>query len=353
MSELRPITVLLTSSGCPGASTCIRYLQGIKERRVRVVGVDANEESIGRFLADDFRKVPLATDPTYSDALLAYAIEQDVDCIHISSSYEIEILSANRKKFEDKGIAVLASSIEALNVANNKRLLYELFRDDPNVKVPLFTVVNTLEEFISATKTMGYPEKKLCFKPPYSKGSRGFRYLASNISRADLLMNYKPDSKIITLEEMVDIFENEDEFPELLLMEAVEGEEIDSMVLALEGDPLIITHKTREQERGGVIVSGGHCQRLEIDRSIKAILSKIPLTYNFGIQFKGGALMEINPRLSTFIYTESWVEPYFAVKLALGEYSPEDLSALQSQLPMNLRMIRYFDQCFFAPQDLA
>lgn len=50
---------------------------------------------------------------------------------------------------------------------------------------------------------------------------------------------------------MVDIFEKEKEFPELLLMETVQGEEIDSMVVARNGDPLLITHKTREQERGG------------------------------------------------------------------------------------------------------
>ncbi|MEO5377974.1 MAG: ATP-grasp domain-containing protein [Magnetococcus sp. DMHC-6] len=347
MRELRPITILVTAVGCPGASTLLRYLANITERSIRLVGVDASRESFGRFFVSMFQQVPLANDPSYIEVLLAFAVEQNVDCILIPSSYEVEVISAKREQFEAHGIKVLVSSPEALKKANNKRLLYELFREDPLVKVPQFRVVATLDDFVKGCQEMGYPEQKLCFKPPFSKGSRGFRYLASGISRADLLLNYKPDSKIITLDEMVDIFSKEERFPELLLMETAQGEEIDSMVLAFEGDPLIITHKTREQERGGVITLGGHCQRPEIDHIIQAILAKIPLSYNVGIQFKGGVLMEINPRLSTFLYTDTWNEPYFAVKMALGEYTPEQVRMLREKVPANLRMIRYFDQHFF------
>jgi len=347
MNGLKPITVLMTAAGCPGASTCIRYLKGIEERQVRVVGVDAAKECIGRFLADDFRQVPMAVEPDYIDELFEYAVEQEVDCVLIPSSYEVEVIAAHRERFEHAGIKVLASSSESLKLANNKRLLYETFCDDDIVDVPEFQVVHSLDEFAAACKEMGYPDRELCFKPPFSKGSRGFRYLTATISRADLLLNYKPDSKIITLNEMVDTFEKEDEFPELLLMEAVSGEEIDSMVLADAGDPLLITHKTRELERGGVITLGGHCARPVLDIKIAAILKKVKLSYNIGIQFKGGYLMEINPRLSTFLYTHSWVEPYFAVKFALGELNADKVRAMQAKVPMTLRMVRYFDQCFF------
>jgi len=347
MSKLNPITILMTAAGCPGASTCIRYLKGIEERQVRVVGVDAEKECIGRFFADDFAQVPLASDSGYIDALLEYAVRQEANCILIPSSYEVEVIAAEREKFERAGIKVLASSTEALRLANNKRFLYETFQDDAVVDVPEFRVVSTLDAFVAGCREMGYPERALCFKPPFSKGSRGFRFLADNVSRADLLMNYKPDSKIISLDEMIDIFKKEDSFPELLLMETVSGEEIDSMILAENGDPLLITHKTREKERGGVITLGGHCEDFELDRKITAILAKIPLSYNIGIQFKGGDLIEINPRLSTFMYAQDWVEPYFAVKLALGEFTREDVRALQAKVPMDVRMVRYFDQYFF------
>jgi len=347
MNRLKPITILMTAVGCPGASTCIRYLKGIQERSVRVVGVDAEKECIGRFLTDDFRQVPLAKEPDYIEELFNYAIQQEADCILIPSSYEVEVIAAHREKFEQAGIKVLASSTDALRLANNKRFLYEIFKKDDIVEIPDFRVVSTLDEFVEGCKEMGYPKRPLCFKPPYSKGGRGFRFLATDISRADLLLNYKPDSKIISLEEIIDIFEKEDYFPELLLMETVSGEEIDSMVLADKGEPLLITHKTREKERGGVITLGGHCLRPELDKKITRILEKVPLSYNVGIQFKGGFLIEINPRLSTFLYTTEWVEPYFAVKFALGEFSADDVRGLQRKVPINLRMVRYFDQYFF------
>lgn len=347
MELLKPITVLVTAAGCPGASTCIRYLKTVRERDVRVIGIDASSECVGRFLCDDFLQVPAAKHPDYITTVLDYCLEQKVDCILVSSSYEIEELARNSRHFSDKGISLLASSADSLKMANNKQFLYETCRDIPGIKVPEFTVVNTLEQFVDACAIMGYPDRNLCFKPPFSKGSRGFRYLNEKISRADLLLNFKPDNKIITMDEMKSIFENESQFPDLLIMETVEGEEIDSMVLALDGDALLITHKTREKERGGVITLGGHCERPELDTAIQSILEAIPLSYNVGIQFKGGYLMEINPRLSTFLYTEDWVEPYFAIKLALGEFSPEDVRSLQSKVPHQLRMVRYFDQLFW------
>ncbi len=348
MSDLQPITLLLTAAGCPGASTCIRYLRGIRERTVRVVGVDAQDESIGRFLCDGFEQIPMASSPDYVPALLEAAIKHRVDCVLMVSSAEVEIVAPEVHRFEEHGIRVLVSSPESLAVANNKLRLYEMFHDHPLVAVPEFRLVTSLDAFIDGCEAMGYPERNLCFKPPYAKGSRGFRYLSSGVSRSDLLMNYKPDSKIISQEEMIEIFKDEPDFPELILMEAVEGEEIDTMCLALNGDPLLITHKTREAERGGVITKGGHVQRPDIEVAVRAILEQVPLSYNIGIQFKGGKLMEINPRLSTFLYTSDWVEPYFAVKLALGEFSPDDVRSLQRRVPQDLRMIRYFDQQFFS-----
>jgi hypothetical protein len=165
-------------------------------------------------------------------------------------------------------------------------------------------------------------------------------------------MNHKPDNKIISLDEMVDIFTGRADFPELIVMECVEGEEIDTMVLAMNHEPLLITHKTRETERGGVITRGGHCERPALTEAVRAICKDIDLRYNVGIQFKGGRLIEINPRLSTFLYTQEWVEPYFSVKLALGEWTANDVMNKQNEVPSNLRMIRYFDQTFYPSEAL-
>ncbi len=344
---LNPITIVLTAAGCPGASTCIRRLRGIRERTVRVIGADADPEAVGRFLADGFERIPNADEPGYIDALVSLCERSGADCLIPASSYETNVVAAHTGRFEAAGVKVLVSPLEALEVANDKFRLYDALRDAPGVRVPEFRLVRSLDEFMAGYEALGGRERRLCFKPPYSKGSRGFRYLDDTTSRRDLLMNRKPDSKFMSLAEFREIFADEPDFPELLLMEVLEGEEIDSMVIGMDGEALLVTHKTREKERGGVITQGEHVDRPEITRSIEQIVSRIPLRYNFGIQFIGGALLEINPRLSTFLYTDEWVEPYFAVKLALGEYSKDDIRALQAEVPMGLRMRRYFDQCFF------
>ncbi len=347
MTILKPINVLLTAAGCPGASTCIRYLKSIAERQVRVIGVDAEKESIGQFLADGFYQIPSAEDNAYIDSLLTVCDQENIDCLVVSSSFEIEVIAKAKTLFEEQGIKVLASEPAALAIANNKQAIYEAFQDSAIVKIPEFRVVSSLEMFIEACQAMGYPNRELCFKPPQSKGSRGFRILTETISRRELLLNYKPESKYISLQEFTEIFNKEEEFPTLVIMEVLEGEEIDSMVIADAGEPLLITHKTREKARGGVITNGGHCERPELDKVIREILQHVKLSYNVGFQFIDGYLLEINPRLSSFIYTRDWVEPYFAIKLALGEFNHADIKKLQQHVPLELRMLRYFDQVFY------
>ena len=85
---LNPITVVLTAAGCPGASTCINHLRGIRERTVRVIGADADPEAVGRFLADGFHRIPTADEPGYIDAMVEIC-ERYVDRSVLARSREV------------------------------------------------------------------------------------------------------------------------------------------------------------------------------------------------------------------------------------------------------------------------
>jgi hypothetical protein len=71
------------------------------------------------------------------------------------------------------------------------------------------------------------------------------------------------------------------------------------------------------------------------------------MNHFISVQFKGGKLMEINPRVSTIVYTPLINPPALAVGLALGTTDPAELRALRSQVPIGRRAIRYFDQVEF------
>ena len=341
---MRDLTILITAVGCPGASTCIRYLKSISERRIKVVGVDMDKEAVGRFFCDSFLQVPASHTADFVNCLVDFVKKESVDCLIPSSSFDVEPVSNNLDKFDT---TVLVSDIDVLRIANNKAKFYNILKTNSSIDLPEYRIVKSLSDFLEAYDILHGKGKNVCFKPVASKGSRGFRYLDTDVNKADILLNYKPESKLMSVDEFIDIFKEEENFPELMVMEKLEGEEIDSMVIGLDGEALLITYKTREAERSGTIIKGEQVKRSEIDEIIKKIVAILPLKYNFSIQFIGNKPIEINPRLSTFIYSNEWNELYFAIKLALGEFSKEDIRSLQMNVPIGTRMIRYFDQIFF------
>jgi len=324
----------------------IKQLKGIHERTIDIIAVDMDEEAIGRFLADTFYCVPPADHHDYIDVMLDIARKETIDVFYVVSSAEILTVAENKPRFEALGCKVTASSPKAIRKAANKYALYKTLREHTDVPVPEFYNPQTLDEFVEYAHVLGYPDKRVCFKPHASKGSRGFRILDANISRRDLLLNYKPESTFMSLEEFTEIF-RDDEFPELMIMEHVQGMHYDAMCLADNGEPLLTTIKTREASRWGIIVKGELVYVPELHSICDKIVREIGLSYNFGLQFIGEKIIEINPRPSTFIYQDDLVEPYIAVKLALGEITHEEVRSFQGKIQYGRRMVRYMDQVFW------
>ena len=347
--KLKSIKVLLTACGCPGASTLIRMLKQNGERDVEIIGVDMDAQAIGRFLADDFHIVPPACDPNYIEELLSLVETLRPDVLFSQSSVEVPVLAAHRELFEARGVALPISDLEPIETANDKFLMYETLREKTDIPLPEYRLVTSLDEFLEAAEALGYPHRPICFKPPVAKGSRGFRILDPHVDRKDLLLNYKPNSRYMSLEEFTDIFEGVPDFPNLLVMEYLEGMEYTTDPIALDGEMLLCTTKTVEAARWGVIVKGQLVDRPDLVEQTREILKAIPLSYNVNIQFIGDKLIEINPRVSSFIYQENLIAPYVTIKLALGEITPDGVRGLQSRVVYGRRMVRYMDQVFWSP----
>lgn len=123
--RLKPIKVLLTACGCPGASTLIRMLKKNGEREVEIIGVDVDDQAIGRFLADRFFQVPLADSSDYIPQMLDLAKRVQPDVLFPESSMEVYPLAVHKKEFEDLGVTVLVSNPEVIETASNE---YEVWR---------------------------------------------------------------------------------------------------------------------------------------------------------------------------------------------------------------------------------
>jgi carbamoyl-phosphate synthase large subunit len=205
-----------------------------------------------------------------------------------------------------------------------------------------------LDDFIIAAEKLGYPESPFVFKPHIGKGSRGVRIVDPKANRKRQLMDEKPTSKYMSLYEFTEIFKDVEDadFPNFLLMEYLEGMEKTADTLALEGRALLTTIKTVEKARWGVIVEGELVRDDLLVKQTKDILKSIPLSYCVNLQFISGKLIEINPRVSTFIYQQNLIAPYLAIKLALGELSEDDIIAYNGLIDYGRRMIRFMDQVF-------
>ncbi len=86
---MRDLTVLVSASGAPGTAALLRGLRENGERRVRLVGTDMSERSIGRHLCDAFHVVPGGGDAGFADALLDVCRRERVDAVLPQSSFVV------------------------------------------------------------------------------------------------------------------------------------------------------------------------------------------------------------------------------------------------------------------------
>ncbi|MBA7614860.1 hypothetical protein ES703_22134 [subsurface metagenome] len=344
---MKDIKLILTACGCPAASTLVRMLKSNGERNIEIVGVDMDGEAIGRFLVDSFYQVPPGDSDDYIPRMVDITAKEKPDLIFPESSNEVYPLACNKRKFEDLGARMVVSNPEAIKVASNKYQMYEVLKKHTDIDLPQYYLVNGLNDFLDAIDKLGYPDVPVIFKPPVGKGSRGVRIIHPTINRKDMLMLEKPISKYMSLKEFKEIFSAEGTFPELLVVEYLKGREYATDSIALNGRELLTTVKTVEQARWGVIVRGELVKKPNLVEQTRKILQAIPLSYCVNIQFIEDKLIEINPRVSSFIFQDDLIAPYISIKLALGEITEDEVIEYNSRIDYGRRMVRYMDQVFF------
>ena len=212
---------MVTASGAPGTAALLRALRENGEREVRLVGTDMSERSVGRHLCDAFHIVPGGADPAFPDAMLddrgARARRRDPAAVVLRPRRASPSTSpASRCRCSSR-------SPDAIRRSNDKAETYELLHR-LGVQAPEFRRVNGAREVEAAARELGYPDRPVCFKPVFSSGSRGFRILDPTVDRAHQLLNERPGSVAMRLEEAVELLPDEGG-PDLLVMELATGGE--------------------------------------------------------------------------------------------------------------------------------
>ena len=343
---LRPLKLVLTATGCPGAATLIGMLKAAGERAITIFGVDARPDAIGRFLCDGFETVPAGASSDYIPALLRIVSRERPDVLFVQSSHEVGAVAAHKGEFEQLGARTLVASPEAVALCNDKAAMHAALRGSP-VPQPTLLLPESLAAFVDGARRLGYPGKPVCFKPPVSKGSRGFRILSADVDKVHLLLHERPSNLYMTLDEFAGLFAGVEPFPTLMLMECVEGIEFTVDALVDQGEIVLAQAKTREAVDTGLAMAFRTVDRPDLVEVSRHICRTLRLDWFVNIQFKGDSLLEVNPRVSTFVYQDDFILPYLGIKYALGELGPAELRAAQTRVRATRRTVRYYDQVFW------
>ena len=330
--------MLVTASGSPGGGRLVRSLQENGEREVHVIGTDMDDRRGGRMLCDSFHVVPPGSSDEYIDTLIELAAREGADAVFPLSSFEVSKVAAAVDRFD---VPVLVASPEAIDACNDKAKTMELC-ERLGIPVPRSILVRTPDEFIAAAAELGYPDVDVCTKPTGLKGSRGFLVLSAHSDRRWYVLEARPGPMPLTVEEALDAIG--DDFPPLLVMEYVQGEEhtVDAIC---RGGRMVLGHaKTRESVRAGLAMFFRTVDEPELVEWSRALVRELDVDWFVNVQFLGGRLLEVNPRISTIVYQEDMNMPYLAVSHALGEIDEEQLASFQSRVRTTRCAIRYYDQ---------
>jgi len=343
---MRPLKLVLTATGCPGASTLIRMLKANGEREIAIFGVDMRGDAIGRFLCDGFETVPPGAAHDYIPAMLRIVVREQPDVLFVQSSYEVGPVARQRHAFERLGARPLVASPAAVDLCNDKAATHAALLGRP-VLQPRLLMPKSLNSFIDGAHKLGYPDAPVCFKPPVSKGSRGFRILTPAVDKVHRLLHERPNDLYMTLDEFVALFAGVEPFPALMLMEYVDGDEFTVDALVDGGEIVLAQVKTREAIDTGLAMSFRTVDRADLLEAARHVCRTLGLDWFVNVQFKGDHLLEVNPRVSTFVYQKDFVLPYLGIKYALGELDAEALAAAQARVRTTRHTVRYYDQVFW------
>ncbi|MBQ4068859.1 MAG: ATP-grasp domain-containing protein [Lachnospiraceae bacterium] len=238
-----------------------------------VIGVDASSQNAARYFVDRFFVIPRCDEESYISELLRIAIENDVKLILPLYEKEFEILCDNRSLFEEKGIKILLSDREVIDICNNK-LATQGFFEKEGILAPRIT------EHAPAV-----------IKPVDGMGSKDV-FIVDNDAELEA-------AKILSRNDYI-------------IQERIKGTEYTIDVLCdFEGNVVAAVPRIRLEVRSGEVAkSRTICDRSVIDKTIELIakLNKYgkvigPITVQcfvteeYGTEKKEIVFLEINPRV--------------------------------------------------------
>ncbi len=345
---MKKARLLLTSVGGLVAPGMIKSLKSCRDYDLYITGVDSQPDAVGFKFVDSSHVVVRGDDPSYAKEILDIAKREKIDIVIPLSDEETLALAKDKDLFEREGIKVATSSYEVVKIASNKASMLE-FLKDKGVPVPDFYMSKSIEELKANAKRLGYPDKRIVFKPTTSRGARGFWILDAKLNKRDWLLKSRARQEI-TLEWLIEALDKDKDFPDIVLMEYLEGDDFNVDILAKSGKALYCVPNKRIVPDAGPVQVG----HIKEERAVQDLAARVVDAFGFNycvnieIAYRGRDnkepfIYEINPRISAPIVANkaAGIDLLLkTIKLALGEEIDETLRFKDT------KMFRYWDEVF-------
>jgi carbamoyl-phosphate synthase large subunit len=113
------IIVLVTGVGGCGVGEGVAKVLLQRRDRYKVIGGNMHADAPFLFRSDAAFLVPPASDPLYLAAIERLCDRENIRVIIPGSEPELKALSESRARFESRGIALIANTIDVLDIAND------------------------------------------------------------------------------------------------------------------------------------------------------------------------------------------------------------------------------------------
>lgn len=329
---MKEITILLTRVGSLVTPSYINALRSVKERKIKIIGVDADEEGIGQNLVDKFFKVNKMSEKEteYCNEILEISKKENVDAVLPTDEAESIAFRKRQNLFNNIKTVLACPDLKTLNKLTSKKDFYNNLHQ-VGLPYPKFFVANNYKDIKIAAEKLGYPKKEVVIKPTLGVAERGFRILSEKKDRLNLLYNYKPAENLyISLTEFKEIVKDRI-FPETIVSEYLSGDREYSVdTISNKGKMLFCVPKLRIKTILGASSIGKVSMKQDIQEETKKIIELLKLNSNINIQFKENKEnklipYEANPRIAGTIALCNYAGAnliYYGIKLALGEKLP-------------------------------
>lgn len=333
-------TLLMTCVGGELAAQAVLLMKRSQRFRIRVVGVDASVDSVGRYFVDSFHVVPRGDAPNYVEEIARVAGSTGTQLILPASDEEAIALAGRRSLVERDGCKLACTDVETIRTMASKAATYR-WLERHGFAVPRWHVVGSVPDLESRLAALLSEFGEAVVKPSEARGGRGAIVVRSDIQGAQP----QPGTREIHADPhtfRTQMLSDYAQHLPAIVMQRLREPVHDLDLLGWQGRPLRVVPRRRLDSRrpneGHVFV--GNEELLILGRKLIAEL-RLSWLYDCDVMYDGSGtpyVVEMNPRPSGSVsVTATAGVPLFddLVALARGEDVPEH------QLPLGRVVVPY------------